>query len=651
MSNSSPVGPLVILGDALIGETLTARPNGIKDADGINYSTQAFQWFRDGEPITDATQQTYLVTGLDANSQISVQYTYIDNLGTQETVISDPEPAVPDTELPTPTEEPETPVNPGTSDPNNSAPEGNLTVLGAAVVDYVIIARPDSISDADGIDETTKSFQWLRDGEPIPDATGPTYVVTSADAGAQLSVHYMYRDNLGNDEVVVGSAKRPVPGNPPVPPTEDTSEDDRPTDSDGSDSPADHVNSVPIGKLVILGFPVEGADMLARTDAVFDRDGFDESGASFQWLRDGEPIPGATGQIYRITQDDRGASLSVEMSFVDGAGTLETVVSEPEPSVPDPDAPTPPVDEGGQGSTPRTGGLLEGTAGNDTDLTATAALDRIDGLGGVDTAFFAGDQANYTISFSPDGVTVTDRSDGGLGTIELDNVELIDFGTDLAVFNGAMDLRQFGGHTQLDEAAFESFVEMYIAYFNRAPDAVGLAFWGTAYADGMSLEEIATEFAEQPETLQTYASDTSNIKFAAEVYQNVLGRAPDIDGLRFWTKALDNGEVTRGEFILEVLRGVDAAPPAGSSQAFIDRQLADQQYLEQKTDLGALFAVHRGMSNTDDAAQVMALFDGSAESLTSAVEAIETLYMAAIEPMGGDFLMPLMGVLDDPFVV
>jgi len=118
----------------------------------------------------------------------------------------------------------------------------------------------------------------------------------------------------------------------------------------------------------------------------------------------------------------------------------------------------------------------------------------------------------------------------------------------------------------------------------------------------------------------------------------VLGRSPDIDGLRFWAGQLDDGNVSRGEFILAMLNGVQD----GS---------ADRAYLDQKTDLGALFAVHRGMSNTDDAAQVMALFTGSAESLTDAVDAVEALYMASMSAENGDFLMPLVGVLDDTFGV
>ncbi|MFA8387892.1 MAG: DUF4214 domain-containing protein [Pelagibaca sp.] len=650
MSNSTPVGPLVILGDALIGETLIARPNGIADADGINSSTQSFQWLRDGEPIFGATQQTYVVSSTDVGTQISIRYSYTDNGGTQEIITSKPEPAVPVTVPAAPTT-PSTPVlDPGVIDPNNSAPVGPLVILGDALVGETLIARPNGIADADGINYGSASFQWLRGGEPIPGATGQTYIVGTADRGAQISVQWTYLDFGGTRETITSNPEAAVPGGttqPPVtqPPVTEPVDDD-PVDDTPIETPVpqpEFVNSVPIGKLVIMGFPVEGAELWARTDAVFDRDGFTASNATFQWLRDGEPVSGATSDRYTITEDDRGASLSVELRFVDGAGTSETVVSDPEPPVPDPDAEveapvTPPVTDGGQGSVPRAPGVLQGTSADDDALMPTSSIGRINGLDGVDTAVFAGEQTNYTLRFGPDGVTLTDRTDGGLGTIALDNVELIDFGTELPMFSGAMDLRQFGGHTSLDQEAFESFVEMYIAYFNRAPDAVGLAFWGTAFASGMSLEEIAAEFATQPETLATYPEDLNNLRFVSDVYDNVLGRAPDIDGLLFWAEQLDEGVIERSDFILAMLNGVQE----GS---------ADRAYLDQKTDLGALFAVHRGMSNVDDAAQIMALFDGSAESLADAVDAVELLYGAAQDTVNGDFLMPLVGVLDVPSIV
>ena len=68
-----------------------------------------------------------------------------------------------------------------------------------------------------------------------------------------------------------------------------------------------------------------------------------------------------------------------------------------------------------------------------------------------------------------------------------------------------------------------------------------------------------------------------------------------------------------------------------------------------KTDIGALYAVHRGMSDVDNAIAVMSEFDGSAASLNAAVSAVDQFYSAAVDAESGEFLMPLVGVLDNPF--
>ena len=277
--------------------------------------------------------------------------------------------------------------------------------------------------------------------------------------------------------------------------------------------------------------------------------------------------------------------------------------------------------------------VLTGDAGDDT-LKGGGGDDVLNGGEGLDTAFFSGNQANYTLTLSPAGLSVTDRRDGGEGTDLLTDIEFLDFGGQSSSF----DLTQFAGPTSLSEEVFESFIELYIAYFNRAPDAVGLNFWGTAYANGTSLEEMATLFIDQDETREVYAPGTSNEDFARSVYHNVLGRTPDQEGFDFWVKTLDDGSVARDQFILEVLRGVNEGTD-------------DRLYLDSKVDLGAYFAVHKGMSGLENAADVMALFDGTAEGLEVAVGAIDDLYEAASDPEGGEFLMPLVGVLDDPFMM
>ena len=244
--------------------------------------------------------------------------------------------------------------------------------------------------------------------------------------------------------------------------------------------------------------------------------------------------------------------------------------------------------------------------GNDT-ITGAGGDDQINGGGGTDTAVYSGSQNSYAVILSQSETTIVDRRTDGNGSDTLTSIEFLDFDVDL--FDGPFALNV--GTPGLNASDFESFIELYIAYFNRAPDAIGLNFWGTAFSNGTTLEEMATFFIDQAETRATYPSGTSNNEFATAVYNNVLGRTPDQEGIDFWVGALDSGQVSRDQFILEALRGAksDLKPELG--QDFVDQQLADRAYLENKIDIGAYFAVHRGMSDVENATAAMALYNGS----------------------------------------
>lgn len=275
--------------------------------------------------------------------------------------------------------------------------------------------------------------------------------------------------------------------------------------------------------------------------------------------------------------------------------------------------------------------LIESKAGDDT-VEGSKGDDKIDGGTGRDTVIYSGNQTSYTLTLGPTSTSLTDRRTDGSGTDTLIDMEFLDFDTDL--LGGPFDLTTFGGTDELSAPEFESFIELYIAYFNRAPDAVGLNFWGTAFATGTTLEDMATLFIDQDETLAAYPAGTTNEEFANTVYGNVLGRTPDAAGFDFWVGQLDSDNVSRDQFILEVLRGVKDGTP-------------DRGYLDDKVDLGAYFAVHKGMSNTENAASAIDLFD--AAGVDAAVAAIDGYYADAQDSDTGEFLMPVVGVLDDPF--
>ncbi|MDF1727052.1 MAG: peptidase S8/S53 subtilisin kexin sedolisin, partial [Sulfitobacter sp.] len=96
-------------------------------------------------------------------------------------------------------------------------------------------------------------------------------------------------------------------------------------------------------------------------------------------------------------------------------------------------------------------------------------------------------------------------------------------------------------------------------------------------------------------------------------------------------------------FILAIIGGAkDPSEPT-------DQTDIDQAYLATKSDLGAYFSVIKGMSDIDDATAALSLFDGSDTSRNATIAAIDGHYADALDPVTGDFLMPLVGVIDDPF--
>ncbi len=84
--NSPPTGTLTIRGTPRQGETLTIE-NTLTDTDGISSSIN-YQWLRNGEVIDQATSETYIVKASDIGTTISVNASYTDDAGTNESVLS-----------------------------------------------------------------------------------------------------------------------------------------------------------------------------------------------------------------------------------------------------------------------------------------------------------------------------------------------------------------------------------------------------------------------------------------------------------------------------------------------------------------------------------------------------------------------------------
>ena len=71
----------------------------------------------------------------------------------------------------------------------------------------------------------------------------------------------------------------------------------------------------------ISGTPTEDQTLTANTRGISDADGL--GAFSYQWLRNGSIIGGATAGTYILGDADVGTQISVRVSYTDGGGTAE----------------------------------------------------------------------------------------------------------------------------------------------------------------------------------------------------------------------------------------------------------------------------------------------------------------------------------------
>lgn len=93
---------------------------------------------------------------------------------------------------------------------------------------------------------------------------------------------------------------------------------------------------------------------------------------------------------------------------------------------------------------------------------------------------------------------------------------------------------------------------IYQAAFNRAPDLVGLGFWIRALDNGFTLSQVADYMMAGSEFIKAYGSNLSNHDFVYQIYQNVLHRTPDAGGAQFYENNLGNSAATRAEVLASI---------------------------------------------------------------------------------------------------
>ncbi|KQM82111.1 hypothetical protein [Agromyces sp. Leaf222] len=151
-------GAPTITGAPLVGSDLVADP-GTWSVSGLHF---AYQWLRDSTPIGGATSTTYAPTIDDVDAALAVQVTASRDGWGEAAATSAPTAVV----------------------PHLTITAGSPSITGAAKVGTTLTASAGAWSPA----TIVPTFAWLRNGDPIPGATGTSYTLTAADLGTKISV-------------------------------------------------------------------------------------------------------------------------------------------------------------------------------------------------------------------------------------------------------------------------------------------------------------------------------------------------------------------------------------------------------------------------------------------------------------------------------
>ena len=139
--------------------------------------------------------------------------------------------------------------------------------------------------------------------------------------------------------------------------------------------------------------------------------------------------------------------------------------------------------------------------------------------------------------------------------------------------------------------------QLYVAYYGRPADPVGLAFWTGEFMNSSNLDAALAEFGTSAEYSALSADKTSE-ELLTSLYQQMFNRDPDMAGLEFYVGRLESGEATL---------------------ASIAKQVADGAVDEDATTLANKVAVANAFTAAVEAGEDAVVYDAAGISAAAAL--------------------------------
>jgi hypothetical protein len=268
-SASTLSSPLLITGPVPPSAAITGNAivGGLLSAtpNSSAVTTVTYKWYRDGKAITGALASTYLTSVTDFQKRITVTATVTERNGTK-TILTSPAVTVAAGNMSTP----------------------SLQIAGDAVMGKTLTAV--AFNTATG---AKGSYVWLRDSVVIPSATRTTYTLKPEDTGHLVTYRATFTKTGYNPITVTATGLLIAEGTFIRTPT--------PT----------LTGTFKVTKIVTIST------------------GTWDAGAklTYQWLRNGNPISGATNKTYKLTSFDLGSNITAAVTSTRPGYTTVTKTS------------------------------------------------------------------------------------------------------------------------------------------------------------------------------------------------------------------------------------------------------------------------------------------------------------------------------------
>ena len=274
-----------------------------------------------------------------------------------------------------------------------------------AIEDDPLIIDASSIVDGDGVGSMQVQWQISDDGTIWGNLSGETrqsFTPRERHVGRRLRVQLSYVDGQGNLETIISPASTPV----------------------------QNVNDKPNGAPQLVGAAREEDAIVVDTSMISDDDGLGKF--SIIWQRsstktDWQAFPETNGEVLQLSQRHVGYSYRAVVSYTDGHGTKELLVTNPSETVQN-------VDDPVQGEVLITGEATEGA----TILVSTTGVSDEDGIASMSVGWEASSDGRNWRAIETAGATQLSLSQMLVNKQIRARVAVVDtFGVETVIFSQA----------------------------------------------------------------------------------------------------------------------------------------------------------------------------------------------------------------------